>query len=132
MGFGSAIAARSIIRNHGELLNVFDSQLVALCSSKEKNVYIFVQCEVQHLGNTACNMHTPIMSDKGLNLLLHSCCDLGLLYWQPVDFSDYKTAKDWEGTWAMKIARAGQQTGGLQAVLGAFGLVLHCWRSGSV
>lgn len=77
---------------------------------------MFVQCEVRHLGNTAYNMHTPKMSDKGLNLLLHSCCDLGLLYWQPVDFSDYKTAKDQEGTWAMNIAHAGQLRG-MQAVL---------------
>lgn len=108
VGFGSAIAATSIIRNHGELFNFFDSQLVALCSSRGKNVYIFVQGEVRHLGNTAYNMHTPIMSDKGLNLLLHSCWDLGLLYWQPVDFSDCKTAEDQQGIWAMKIAQAGQ------------------------
>lgn len=113
VGFGSAIAATSIIRNHRELLNFFDSQLVDLCSTKgkKKKASIFVQCEVRPLGNTAYSLHAPIMSDKGLNLLLHSCWDLGLLYWQPADFSACKTAEDQEGTWAVKIAQAGQWRG---------------------
>lgn len=71
------------------------------------------------------------MSDKGLNLLLRSCCDLGFLSWQPVDFSDCITAEDEEGTWAVKTAGAGQQRG-LQALPVAGGLVVHWWGSGSV
>lgn len=100
VGFGSAIAATSIIRKHCELLHFFDSQLLAV-RSVGKNLYIFVQCEVRHLGNTAYNMHT---CDKGLNPLFYSCCELGLLHWQPVNFSDCKTAEGQEGSWAVPTA----------------------------
>lgn len=62
------------------------------------------------------------MSEKGLNLLEHSCWDLGFLDWQPVDFSDYESSEDQEGTWAVKLPRAGQPRG-LEAVCGIFGLV---------
>lgn len=68
---------------------------------KAKNLYVFVQCEVRHLGNTAYNVHT---CDKGLNPLFYSCCELGLLHWQPVNFSDCKTAKGQEGSWAVPTA----------------------------
>ena len=74
-------------------------------------------------------LHTPTESDEGLHLLLHSCCDTGLLYWQPVDFSDCETTEDREGTRAMKIAHARQR--GLRAVPAALGLVSHRWRTGS-
>lgn len=97
VGFGSAIAATSILRNHGEPLHFFDSQLVDLCCTKGKKAYIYL-CSVR--SDTSEILHaTPrtVMSDKGLNLLLHSCCDLGLLSWQPVDFSDCTAAEDEEG-----------------------------------
>lgn len=41
-----------------------------------------------------------------------------------MDFSDGKTSEDQEGTWAVKLPRAGQHRG-LEAVCGIFGLVLH-------